>query len=143
MVAKRRPTGNSHSDSGRRGTSEEQAKASKCYGIGPAAFRIDYPSGQAFRLSGRLMLNAPGPIQLKLFSVISIQLDQPQGPPGGERFDAGTIIALDPRALVRIDSSDEIVYNPRHYVGNMSEILREWMNSHPDWPARAMTGGQS
>lgn len=44
-------------------------------------------------------------------------------------------LQLDGRALIVLERSRQIVYNPRAWISQLDDISRMWLRVHPEWPA--------
>lgn len=89
----------------------------------PAQYRILYPSGKDFMLTG-------------VFGEM-IAGREVHGPT--MRLSDDKIVVLDPRGLVV--RGDIVVYSPRTIMSSPAEYpivlppeMREWMREHPEWP---------
>lgn len=52
----------------------------------------------------------------------------------GQHMEAGSMVLIDPRCLVRDVDDGTLLYNPREHVNEMGPTFRTWMDAHPEWP---------
>lgn len=87
-------------------------------------YKIYYPSGMKVVLSGDLRILGDPDIGTAPYIL------------GEDKL----VVGLDPRAVC-IDELGVVQYNPRDYVSQMSNTMREWMEDHPEWPETKGRGG--
>jgi hypothetical protein len=54
----------------------------------------------------------------------------------GQTLEVDGALVLDPRCLIRNHLTGEVAYNPRDHYDRLEAVWREWLDEHPNWPAR-------
>ena len=81
-------------------------------------YHVRYPSGHAFDVYGRFVLETPSP-------EIGPTPFVHEHPPSKKSF------ALDPRAVI---SDTAVVYDPRQPGLIRAPWVVDWLEEHPEWP---------
>lgn len=71
-------------------------------------------------------------------SFLAVVLSEPTRS-GDRDLEAGSMLAIDPRCLVRSAETGAVRYDPRDHIDDMGPWFRTWMREHPTWPGRRLS----